>query len=1041
MICWVTPKDIKKCLVKELSIHEHINSTLDGDWDLETTSFDEKVIFFDSFKQRLGGANWEDTLYFETNIKKIESGTPKWHCKTKSDFLERCKNLDRIYDSIKENGFVQSDVEDCIAVALSRNGEMLFCNGGHRLTFAKLLNLPSIPVRVIAQHKQWVNFCAQVAVYAQRNSGKIYAPIAHPFLSGVPAFHMGRASFILDNILPSSKSVLDIGSHWGYFPTLLEKTGRKCVAVEQSEEQLFFLRKIRTANALSFEIVQEDIFDYLKKSRSFDTVLALAIFHHFLKTKKLHDQLREMLGLMKMEELFLLTHSPQEPQMQSAYANYAPKEFAQFIVDNSCLDTIDQLASFNDRILYRISKQKNAPQYISYKDDFKIVFFAFVGASHPQILRKVNGQYKGLLKIHPNSECVVMGTGSDDIDLSSYCFKFIDLREYPNGEKQKGFIAESVLLALAPDIVYMRYPIANESLAHVAHRVPNIVFEHQSKELEELVNSDQSLYQQELALGTNCLHRAAGVIGVTHEITDYERNRAGGFIPSATMGNGISPEEHPLSAQPKPGDTIHALVVADFRYWHGLDRLIKGCLKAQNIAAKLHFHIVGFGPALNGYKNLIEKSGVKDSFTFYGHLSQKQIDPIADICSFGVGALASFRKKLTQIAALKHREYALRGLPFIYSGSDIDFPVGVSFCRVIPDDESPIDIEALYHFAEQAQKNPLLRLHAREFALTKLSWSTKMKTPVALCRHILGQQKKNDPKVTDYSNKATDMGKACAFFQQAQLEMQKRNYLAATTFIKKYSAISNKLEFIKVDNRTNRIPDVSVIIVAYYTNSMLIQCIQSVLTNHDKNFEIIVVDNGGNQSIYSELRKLPVLHLIMPDNLILSEGRNIGARHANGRILALLDDDALVPDNYISSIRRAFANSNVLAIRGKVLPKTDSENNVYATHYDLGENPIPSLIDTEGNSAFLRTVYNDRKGMDPLLFGHEGIELGYRILLEHGGSPLWYWPETRIFHDFAPTQAKLKTKTERHETLIKYLYYKHPRIGVYLSLYNSYRHY
>lgn len=1075
MIHWISPAAITRCLRVELSIQAHKDSVIEGDWDLDVLSFEETDPFCGEFRRHLAGTPWEETEYFQRNVALIESGTPKWHCRTREDFLARCHGLDAIYASMKEFGFIQNGDEDCISVALDRHGRPLFCNGRHRLTFAKLLGIPSVPVRIIARHRLWVEFCAKVDAYAKRNSGKLYAPIDHIDLADRPAFHRGRTQFILENMLPSSRTVLDIGSHWGYLPTRLERTGRHCVAVEQSPEQLFFLNTLRKANDLSFDVVSDDIFNYVGSGKQFDTVLALAIFHHFLKTRPLHDALANMLRNLEMEELFLLTHSQGETQMQGAHANYSPAEFAQFIVDNSCLDTITPLASFNGRVLYRIGKQANEATYPCHAGDFRIVFFAFIGAALPQILDKVNGQFRGLRSCHPNSVCVVMGTGSDALDMSRYDFEYIDLRRFPNGEADRGRIAESVLRRLQPDVVYMRYPIADEHLAHLARTIPNMVFEHQSKELEELVHSNPLAYFKELALGAGCLHRAAGVVGVTDEIASYERRRAGGHLPSRTMGNGIAPDAHPLSAQPPRTDTVEALVIADFRYWHGLDRLIAGCAANPAAAAHLRFHVVGFGPAIEQYRTLAESSGCSDRFVFHGPLASRAIDPLADRCAFAVGVLAPSRKRLDETSALKHREYALRGLPFAFAGNDTDFSPSQAFCHVVPDNETPIDMDSLLAFARQAVHNPALRLHAREFALQHLNWAAKMKIPVALCRQVLAMRNVaapprdagniedgapvhgaaasvdaggNGTPPSSAARDATTTGimhvngqtrKAMAFFRKAQEEMAARNFPAASSIMSMYRSLIAPLSFPATDKRRAAIPDVSIVIVAYRTEKLLLDCIHSVLHNTDRDYEIIVVDNGGNESVHQALHSLPLLHIVAPDNLILSEGRNVGAQWARGHILAFLDDDALVPPDYVASIRAVFRADDVLAIRGKVLPKTPSPNNAHAAHYDLGDKPFPSLINTEGNSAFLREPYLALQGMDPLLFGHEGTELGYRMLQKYGGTPQWYMPNVVIHHDFAETDQKLHTKLFRHETMWNYLHFKHKDMEKYLALHQALR--
>ncbi len=743
MIYWVSPDIIRNCLRHKLKITAHTDSVLHGDWDKDIVPFEEKVIFYDSFKQRLAGFPWVETPYYTINVKNIENGEEKWGCRTSEQFLERCENLEKIFADIKEYGFRQVGIDDCISVAIDRDGQLLFCNGRHRLSFAKILGIQAVPIKIIARHPQWLAIREEIARYTQRHAGKIYAPIDHPDFTHTPSFHMGRSSLLIDHMIPTGETVLDIGSHWGYMPTILERIGKKCVAVERSQEELFFINRLQKANETSFEIVDQDIFDYIGDGKQFDTVLALAIFHHFLKTKELHSSLASLLQSLQMKEMFLLTHHTKENQMQRAYANYNPTEFAEFIIENSCLDTYHEIADFSERKLLHIYQKENESLYPHAKksDDFRIIFLAFINATYPQIFNKVNGQFKGLQANHPNSHCIVIGNGNDEIDTSKYDFDFIDLREYPDGADQKGPIAVEILKRLSPDIIYMRYPVADAHLEYLTRNFPNIIFEHQTFELEELQKSNPNMFFNELAFGSTCMQRALGGIGVTNEITCYERRRVSKKKHFRSIGNGIDANSLPLSAKPSSVGKIHVLLVADFQFWHGLDRLISGCITSPKIADKFKFHLVGYGPALEQSKEQIQEHGLEKNFVFHGHLSADEIDPIADLCSIALGVLAPSRKSLSQTSALKHREFVLRGLPVAFAGEDMDLKPSHEFCMAFPDDESPIDLNALSNFAERCQAVPTVRLLAREFAINNLDWKAKMKTVADLASLALAYTK------------------------------------------------------------------------------------------------------------------------------------------------------------------------------------------------------------------------------------------------------------------------------------------------------------
>ncbi|MCB0749664.1 MAG: glycosyltransferase family 2 protein, partial [Ignavibacteriae bacterium] len=272
------------------------------------------------------------------------------------------------------------------------------------------------------------------------------------------------------------------------------------------------------------------------------------------------------------------------------------------------------------------------------------------------------------------------------------------------------------------------------------------------------------------------------------------------------------------------------------------------------------------------------------------------------------------------------------------------------------------------------------------------------------------------------------------YFKNATEYLSQKEFNKATSQIKEYQSRIDYSSLPYHDNAKIKNPEVSIIIVAYNTNKELVKCIKSVLQNNVRDYEIIVVDNGGNDKVLFELLELPIKYIRTPINFTPSEGRNIGVHFSKGKIVAFLDDDALVPANYIESIIQAFLTYDIVGFRGKVLPKTKSKNNQLAEHYNLGEVPIPASINTEGNSAFLREKYLNVGGMNPLLFGGEGMELSYRMAKINSMNSTIYWPKTIIYHDFAKTNDKLSKKSARHELMHSYTVHLHTDI---FSYYNS----
>ena len=145
----------------------------DGDWDLDEKQAFESSIDYIGFKERfLQGKEWEDTVYYERYLKKSKKSEkyPTWQ-EYKSEYLDF---WERIYNDIKKHGYKrQSEInpasrkikkshydgkpENEIEVAVSRNGELIFIDGRHRLSIALLLNIERIPVVVNCWHKSYID--------------------------------------------------------------------------------------------------------------------------------------------------------------------------------------------------------------------------------------------------------------------------------------------------------------------------------------------------------------------------------------------------------------------------------------------------------------------------------------------------------------------------------------------------------------------------------------------------------------------------------------------------------------------------------------------------------------------------------------------------------------------------------------------------------------------------------------------------------------------------------------------------------------------
>ncbi|MCK9164109.1 MAG: glycosyltransferase family 1 protein, partial [Bacteroidales bacterium] len=193
------------------------------------------------------------------------------------------------------------------------------------------------------------------------------------------------------------------------------------------------------------------------------------------------------------------------------------------------------------------------------------------------------------------------------------------------------------------------------------------------------------------------------------------------------ISNGVDFDSLPLKKtyREKPS-ILQLLVVAELHYWHGVDRAISGLAEYVNTndQQKVHLNIVGKPERASGFalKQQVEKLGLNDYITFHGPLSGDELDKVFEKADFGIGSLGRHRSNITKIKTLKNREYAARGLGFIYSEIDDDFEA-MPYIIKAKADEDPISIKSIVDFYFSHNLNPL---DIRKTIEPNLSWKNQM---------------------------------------------------------------------------------------------------------------------------------------------------------------------------------------------------------------------------------------------------------------------------------------------------------------------------
>ena len=108
---------------------------------------------------------------------------------------------------------------------------------------------------------------------------------------------------------------------------------------------------------------------------------------------------------------------------------------------------------------------------------------------------------------------------------------------------------------------------------------------------------------------------------------------------------------------------------------------------------------------------------------------------------------------------------------------------------------------------------------------------------------------------------------------------------------------------------------ISVLVTVYNTEEYLRECLNSVLAQNFKDFEIIIVDDGSSDSsasIVSEFVKLDKRFKFyrLKKNVGISEARNFALTKCTGKYLIFVDSDDFLSPDYLSTLYHIAATSS-----------------------------------------------------------------------------------------------------------------------------------
>jgi len=176
-------------------------------------------------------------------------------------------------------------------------------------------------------------------------------------------------------------------------------------------------------------------------------------------------------------------------------------------------------------------------------------------------------------------------------------------------------------------------------------------------------------------------------------------------------------------------------------------------------------------------------------------------------------------------------------------------------------------------------------------------------------------------------------------------------------------------------------PDLSVVIPTYNRHELLRLALATLLRQSSANLtcEVLVVDNNSTpetRAVVDELVQTDSrLRYVRETRQGNAHARNTGVVHARAPIIAFLDDDVAVRDNWLEMISSSFKETNADFIGGKVLPRWETPPPSWLTVSNWA--PIAAL--EYGDASFEITADN------PLCLLTANIAFKKEVFAEYGG--------------------------------------------------------
>ncbi|MGB7808647.1 glycosyltransferase family 2 protein [Methanoregula sp.] len=208
----------------------------------------------------------------------------------------------------------------------------------------------------------------------------------------------------------------------------------------------------------------------------------------------------------------------------------------------------------------------------------------------------------------------------------------------------------------------------------------------------------------------------------------------------------------------------------------------------------------------------------------------------------------------------------------------------------------------------------------------------------------------------------------------------------------------------------------TIVIVTYKSENEIKDCINSLVLQSFKAYEIIIVDNSPDNDTVNIVKKdFPFIKLIKnKKNSGYGAGNNIGVKLARGEYIVILNPDTVVDRDWLKELLKPIITNERIITTSKILTKDGRMINTcgniihftglaFTRGYGMNPDSYPTAEYVEEFSgcsfAIKKSIYLKLGGFDDNIFlYHDDVDFSIRAQLN--GFKILYVPHSIVFHDY-----------------------------------------